>query len=189
MSQASAVEIFYRQGMQRIVNLIESMPKPVMAVISGYALGGGCELALGCDMRIASETAILGQPEIRIGIIPGGGGTQRLARLVGLGRAKDLISSGRMIDAAEAYRIGLVEAVVPADKLFEEAEKRMVTYIRHGAVAVGAAKLAINTGIDVDKNSGDMLESLCFALLFATEDQKEGMQAFLEKRKPEFKGR
>lgn len=189
ISRASAIEMFYRQGLQRIVHLIETIPKPVVAAISGYALGGGCELALGCDVRIAAETAVLGQPEIRIGIIPGGGGTQRLARLVGAGRAKDLIFSGRMIDAEEAYRIGLVEAVVPLEKLFEEAEKRMHGYIRHGAVAVGAAKLAVNTGLDVDKYSGDMLENLCFSLLFATEDQKEGMQAFLEKRKPEFKGR
>lgn len=189
MSRATAVEVFYRQGLQRIIHLIETMPKPVLAAISGYALGGGCELALGCDVRIASETAVFGQPEIRIGIIPGGGGTRRLARLVGPGQAKDLIFSGRMIEAAEAYRIGLVEAVVPLDKLMEEAEKRMNSYIRHGAVALGAAKLAVNTGMDLDRTSADILENLCFALLFATEDQKEGMRAFLEKRKPEFKGK
>ncbi len=189
MAGASAVQMLYRQGLQRIVHLIESMPKPVIAAISGYALGGGCELALGCDVRIASDTAVLGQPEIRIGIIPGGGGTQRLARLVGAGRAKDLIFSGRMIDAAEAYRIGLVEAVVPMEQLFTEAEKRMHSYIRHGAVALGVAKMAVNTGLDLGKQAGDLLEYLCFALLFATEDQKEGMRAFLEKRKPDFRGR
>lgn len=193
MAKSSAVEMFSRRatlrGTQQVIQLMETMPKPVMAVISGYALGGGCELALGCDVRIASDTAVLGQPEIRIGIIPGGGGTQRLARLVGLGRAKDIIFSGRMVEAAEALRIGLVEEVVPANQLFETARKKMGSYVRHGAMALAAAKLAINTGNNVDINSGDSLENFCFSLLFATEDQKEGMAAFLEKRKPEFKGR
>ncbi len=188
MAGQSAVAMFYRQGLHRVVHLIETMPKPVMAVISGYALGGGCELALACDVRIASETAMMGQPEIRLGIIPGGGGTQRLARLVGTGRAKDLIFSGKIIDAQEAHRIGLVEDVVPVEQLFETAREKMHSYIRHGSVATAAAKLSINTGMDIDQQSGDVLEKLCFALLFATEDQKEGMQAFLEKRKPEFKG-
>ena len=165
MAGATAVQVFYRRGLQRLVRLIEEMPKPVMAVISGYALGGGCELALACDIRIAAENAVLGQPEIRLGIIPGGGGTQRLARLVGAGRAKDLIFSGRLIEAAEALSIGLVEAVVPVAELFATAEKKMRSYIRHGAVALGAAKLAVNTGMNVDRQSGDVLENLCFSLL------------------------
>lgn len=188
LAGATAVQVLYRRGLQRLVRLIEEMAKPVMAVIGGYALGGGCELALACDIRIAAENAVFGQPEIRLGIIPGGGGTQRLARLVGMGRAKDLIFSGRLIDAAEALRIGLVEAVVPLEELFSAAEEKMRSYIRHGAVAIGAAKLAINTGMNVDRQSGDVLENLCFSLLFATADQKEGMHAFLEKRKPVFKG-
>ncbi len=189
MSQASAVEIFYRQGLQKVVNRIETMPKPVIASIAGYALGGGCELALACDVRIAADNAVLGQPEIRLGIIPGGGGTQRLARQVGAGHAKDIIFSGRMVNADEAQQIGLVEYTVPADNLEEETVNRMNKYIRHGGVAVGASKIAINTGSNVDLQSGDTLENLCFSLLFATEDQKEGMKAFLEKRKPEFKNK
>jgi len=189
MANASAVDVFYRQGLLQVISLMEKMPKPVIAAISGYALGGGCELALGCDLRVATETAVLGQPEIRIGIIPGGGGTVRLARLVGAGRAKDIIFSGRMVDATEAYSIGLVEMLVPVEKLMEESQKKMHSYIRHGGVALGAAKLAVNTGLDMDKYSADLLENSYFALLFATEDQKEGMRAFLEKRKPEFRGR
>lgn len=165
------------------------MPKPIIAAISGFALGGGCELALGCDIRIAADTAQLGQPEIRLGIIPGGGGTQRLTRLVGTAKAKDLIFSGKIIDAQEALRIGLVDEVVPADQLAEAAMKKMKGYLRNGAVALAAAKLSINAGVNVDLHTGDLLEKLNFSLLFASEDQKEGMKAFIEKRKADFKGK
>jgi len=189
MAEQDAISMFYRKGLQRVVEAIEKIPKPVIAAISGFALGGGCELALGCDIRIASETAQLGQPEIRLGIIPGGGGTQRLTRLVGISRAKDLIFSGKIIDAQEAYRIGLVDEVVPGDQLAEAAMKRMKSYLKHGAVAIAAAKLSINAGSDMNLCSGDLFEKLCFSILFASEDQKEGMKAFMEKRKPEFKGK
>ncbi len=189
MVDASAVDVFYRKGLTRVVRLIEAIPKPIIAAVSGYALGGGCELALACDLRIATESVVLGQPEIRLGIIPGGGGTQRLARLVGLSRAKDIIFSGRFVEAQEAYQIGLVDEVVPVSKLMETCQNKMNSYIRHGAVALGAAKLAINTGINTDIDSADKMEQLSFALLFSTEDQNEGMKAFLDKRKAEFKGK
>lgn len=188
MAKATPADMLFRQGLSRIVAFIESMPKPVIAAISGYALGGGCELALACDIRIASETAVLGQPEIRIGIIPGGGGTQRLAHLVGASKAKDMIFSGRQVKADEAYRMGLVDQVVPEEQLLEKAREKMQSYICHGAVSLAVAKQAIITGLNVDINSGDLLEKICFSLLFGTEDQKEGIQAFIEKRKANFKG-
>lgn len=189
MSEKTAVEMLYREGLHKVVHYIESIPKPVMAVISGFALGGGCELALACDVRIATNTAVFGQPEVRVGIFPGGGGTQRLSRLVGYSHAKDIIFSGRTVDAEEAYRIGLVSEVVPVNKMTEASRERMKTYIRNGAVTIAAAKIAINTGANIDTRSGDILEKFAFSLMFSTEDQKEGMRAFLEKRKAEFKGR
>lgn len=189
MAEQDAISMFYRKGLQRVVEMIEKMPKPVIAAISGFALGGGCELALGCDLRIASESAQMGQPEIRLGIIPGGGGTQRLARLVGVSKAKDLIFSGRIINAQEALQIGLVNEVVPVEQLAEAAMKKMQSYLRNGAVALAAAKLSINAGLNVDLYAGDLFEKLSFSILFASEDQKEGMKAFIEKRKAEFKGK
>ncbi|MBS4023971.1 MAG: enoyl-CoA hydratase/isomerase family protein [Dethiobacter sp.] len=190
MAESSPVDmLFQKETTRRVVNLIETMPKPVIASISGFALGGGCELALACDVRVASETAQMGLPEIRLGIIPGGGGTQRLSRLIGMSRAKDMIFSGKIINAEEAYRIGLVDEVVPVDQLDGAAQKKMQGYLRHGAVALAAAKTAITTGANVDLYSGDSVEKLCFSLLFSTEDQKEGMQAFIDKRKAEFKGK
>lgn len=190
MAPATPTEMFFQlQTTRRIVEYMESMPKPVIAAISGYALGGGCEITLGCDLRVASETAVLGQPEIRLGIIPGGGGTQRLSRLVGLSRAKDLIFSGKILNAQEALEIGLVDEVVPVDDLLETAKKKMKSYIRHGAVALATAKAALNLGMNMDLQSGDILEKMCFTMLFSTEDQKEGMQAFMEKRKASFKGK
>lgn len=189
MVNASVVEILNRGGMRVVVDFIESMNKPVIAAVSGYALGGGCELALACDVRIATESATFGLPEIKLGIIPGAGGTQRLARLVGLGRAKDLIFSGDFIDAREAYRIGLVNRVVPVEQLLDAAKERAQKYMRHGAVALAAAKMAITKGANVDLDTGQAIESLYFSTLFATEDQKEGMRAFLEKRRPNFQGR
>ncbi len=190
MARATAADMYCQpENTRRIVEYMESMVKPVIAVLSGYTLGGGCELSLGCDIRIASETVQIGLPEIRLGIIPGGGGVQRLVRLVGVSRARDLIYSGRILKASEALDIGLVDEVVPVDQLLEAAVKRMKSYTRHGAVAVAAAKTAINTGIALSPRDADVLEKMCFAMLFSTEDQKEGMQAFIDKRKPAFKGK
>ncbi|MEV4625968.1 enoyl-CoA hydratase-related protein [Micromonospora sp. NPDC049523] len=168
---------------------IARIPKPVVAAITGYALGGGCELALACDWRVAAEDAKLGQPEIKLGIIPGAGGTQRLARLVGPARAKDLIMSGRMVDATEALAIGLVDRVVPADRVYAEAVALVQPYLSGPAQALRAAKLAVDGGLDMDLNSGLAWESQLFAALFATDDRREGMAAFVAKRKPDFTGR
>lgn len=174
---------------QDILNQLEQLSKPVIAAINGYALGGGCELAMACDIRVAAETARLGLPELNLGIIPGAGGTQRLARLVGLGRAKELILTGEIIDAAEAERIGLVNKVVPADRLMEAAREVAEKILSKGPVAVAMAKRVIQAGADVDLRSGLALEKLAQTVLFATEDRLEGTTAFLEKRKPRFQGR
>jgi enoyl-CoA hydratase/carnithine racemase len=165
------------------------IPKPVVAAITGYALGGGCELALACDWRVVAEDAKLGQPEIKLGIIPGAGGTQRLARLVGPARAKDIVLSGRMVDAQEALRIGLADRVVPAAQVYDEAVALVTPYTKGPAQAVRAAKLAIDGGLEMDLASGLAWESQLFAALFATDDRAEGMAAFVEKRKPDFTGR
>jgi enoyl-CoA hydratase/carnithine racemase len=168
---------------------IARIPKPVVAAITGYALGGGCELALACDWRVAAQDAKLGQPEINLGIIPGAGGTQRLARLVGPARAKDLIMSGRMVEAAEAHTIGLVDQVVPAAEVHAAAVALVSRYVTGPAQALRAAKLAIDGGLSMDLASGLAWESQLFAALFATDDKREGMAAFVEKRKPGFTGR
>lgn len=165
---------------------IEIMEKPVIAAVNGYALGGGCELALCCDIRIAGEKAKFGQPEVGLGIIPGFAGTQRLARLVGLGKAKELIFTGDMIDANEAEKIGLVNKVVPQDKLMDEAINLAKKIASNGQLAVRYAKTAINRGIESDIETGMSIEKDLFGLCFSSEDQKEGMSAFLEKRKPNF---
>ncbi|MBB2942093.1 enoyl-CoA hydratase/carnithine racemase [Actinoplanes lutulentus] len=168
---------------------VARIPKPVAAAITGYALGGGCELALACDFRVVADDAKLGQPEIRLGIIPGAGGTQRLARLVGPAKAKDLIFSGRMVDAEEALRIGLADRVAPAADVYSTALALLRPYTTGPALALRAAKEAIDGGLSVDLASGLALESHLFAGLFATDDRVEGTTAFVEKRKPKFTGR
>jgi enoyl-CoA hydratase/carnithine racemase len=168
---------------------VARIPKPVVAAVTGYALGGGCELALACDWRFAADDAKLGQPEITLGIIPGAGGTQRLARLVGPACAKDLIMTGRFVDAAEALAIGLVDRVVPAAQVYETALEYVRTFAAGPAQALRAAKLAVDGGLDMDLASGLAWESQLFAGLFATSDRTEGMAAFVEKREAAFEGR
>lgn len=158
---------------------MSTIPKPTVAAITGYALGGGLELALGCDRRIAGDNAKLGQPEILLGIIPGGGGTQRLTRLIGSSRAKDLILTGRMVKADEALAIGLVDEVVPADEVFTRAMEYARQFAHGPAAAYAAAKKAIDGGLDVDLRTGLDLESELFAALFATDDQRAGMESFV----------
>jgi enoyl-CoA hydratase len=169
--------------------LLESMPKPTIAAVNGLALGGGCELALACDLRYAAENASFGQPEINLAVIPGWGGTQRLARAVGAGLAKDLILTGRTVDAAEALRIGLVSAVYPAGELLDRVLETASALAKKSPVALSAAKDAANRALQGDLGSGLSYEAILFSALFATEDQKEGMMAFSEKREPDFKGR
>ena len=177
---------FAQRGME-IFRKIELMEKPVIAAVNGYALGGGCELAMACDIRIASEKAKFGQPEVGLGICPGFAGTQRLQRLVGIGKAKELIFTCDIIDGEEAYRIGLVEKLVPHEQLMETAREMAEKIASKGQIAVRFSKEAINKGADTDIETGMIIEKNLFGMCFSTKDQKEGMSAFLEKRKPEFK--
>ena len=174
---------------QAVFNKIEGLPQPVIAAINGFALGGGCELAMACDIRIASEKAKFGQPEVGLGITPGFGGTQRLPRLVGKGRAKELLFTADTIDAAEAYRIGLVNKVLPPAELMNAAKGVAQKIMSRAPVAVQLCKAAVNEGMDVDLESGIAYEAEVFGLCFATADQKEGMAAFVEKRKVTFVGK
>lgn len=167
---------------------IEHFPLPIIAAVNGFALGGGCELSMACDIRIASEKAVFGQPEVGLGITPGFGGTQRLSRTVGIGIAKEMIFTARNIKADRAYEIGLANAVVPAEELDEAAMKMARTIASNGSIAISYSKAAIVDGIQADIHTGMDIEKSAFGLCFATADQKEGMKAFLEKRKPEFKG-
>ncbi len=171
-----------------VMGAIEKSPKPVIAAVNGFALGGGCELALACDIRLASEKARFGQPEVNLGVIPGFGGTQRLARLVGKGVALELLLTGDLIDAAEAYRIGLVNKVVPQAELLEAAKKMAARILSKGPCAVKLAKEAVRNGLEMDLDKANQYEADLFGLCFASSDQKEGMQAFLEKRTPRFQG-
>jgi enoyl-CoA hydratase len=172
---------------QAVTLEIENCPKPVIAAVNGFALGGGTELAMACDFIYASTTAKFGQPEIKLGIIPGFGGTQRLPRLVGKAMAKELVLTGEMIDAAEALRIGLVNKVLPAEELLAAAKKTAARIASFSQPSVKASINAINKGLDVDLADALFIERQAFAILCSTKDQKEGMKAFLEKRKPEFK--
>ena len=174
---------------QAVFNKLENLPQPVIAAVNGFALGGGCELAMACDIRIASEKAKFGQPEVTLGIIPGFAGTQRLPRLVGKGRAKELLFSGGMIDAAEAHRIGLANKVVAPEELIAAARDMAGIIMSRGPVAVRLCKAAVNEGLDMDLESGMAYEAEVFGLCFATADQKEGMSAFLGKRKANFVGK
>ena len=167
---------------------IERFPRPTIAAINGYALGGGCELALACDIRIASDTAKFGQPELGLGIIPGAGGTQRLPRLIGMGRAKYLILTGDIIDAKQALEIGLVSAVTPPGQLQIRARELAKKILRQGPLAARLAKVALNASARVDLDSGLLIETLAQALCYSSDDKREGTTAFLEKRKAKFTG-
>ena len=174
---------------QEVLELIENLGKPVIAAVNGFALGGGCETAMACTIRIAVESAKFGQPEVKLGLLPGGGGTQRLPRLVGRGRALQLILSGGMISAQEAYRIGLVNEIVPAADLIARAEEILKQIASNAPVAVRLSLEAVNKGMDTGQSEGFALEASYFGLCAATEDKKEGTSAFLEKRAPQFHGR
>jgi enoyl-CoA hydratase/carnithine racemase len=190
LAHASAVgaERSSRFG-QGVLDLIENLGKPVIAAVNGFALGGGCETAMACTIRIAVDTAKFGQPEVALGLIPGGGGTQRLPRLVGKGRALQLILSGEMITAQEAYRIGLVNEIVPAADLITRAEAILRRIASNAPIAVRFALEAANKGVETSQSEGLLLEASYFGLCAATEDKKEGTTAFLEKRAAQFHGR
>ncbi|MFY9586519.1 MAG: enoyl-CoA hydratase-related protein [Actinomycetota bacterium] len=192
MSEASPMDMMGRMGgLQAVFTQVEEIPKVVIAAITGFALGGGCELSLACDFRVFADNAKIGQPEILLGIIPGAGGTQRLPRLVGPSRAKDIIFSGRFLDCNEALAIGLVDVVVPQDQVYAKAVEIASRYAKGPTVALRAAKIAINRGLQTDLQNGMLIERELFVNLFATEDQKTGMRSFVEKGpgKAEFTGR
>jgi enoyl-CoA hydratase/carnithine racemase len=190
LAQASAIdaERSSRFG-QQVLDLIENLGKPVIAAINGFALGGGCETAMACTIRIAVEHAKFGQPEVKLGLLPGGGGTQRLPRLIGKGRALQLILSGGMISAQEAYRIGLVNEIVPTAGLIPRAEAILNEIAANAPIAVKYALDAVNNGMETSQDEGLALEASYFGLCAGTEDKKEGTSAFLEKRAPQFHGR
>jgi len=174
---------------QEVLNLVENLGKPVVAAINGFALGGGCETAMACTIRLATESARFGQPEVKLGVPPGGGGTQRLPRLVGKGRALQLILSGEMISAQEAYRIGLINEVVPAADLIPRAEAILKQIFANAPLAVKYSLEAVNKGLETSQTEGLALEASFFGLCAGTEDKQEGTQAFLQKRAPQFQGR
>lgn len=182
-------EAFGKKG-NDVFRKIETFPLPVIAAVNGFALGGGCEISMSCDIRICSENAVFGQPEVGLGITPGFGGTQRLARIIGIGKAKEMIYSASNIKAEEAYRIGLVNAVYSQEELMDMAKKLANKIARNAPIAVRACKSAMNEGLDVDMDKAIVVEEKAFGSCFETEDQVEGMKAFLEKRKVEgFKNR
>ncbi len=192
MQTMSYTDMVDRSGaLQSAVGAVSRIPKPVIAAITGYALGGGCELALACDFRLVADDARLGQPEILLGIIPGAGGTQRLARLVGPAKAKEIIFSGRFVDAEEALAIGLADKVVPAAEVYAAAREWAGRYVGAASYAVRAAKEAIDRGVEVDLDTGLEIERMLFAGLFATRDREIGMASFVEQGpgKAQFEGR
>lgn len=192
MATMSYTDMVDRSGaLQDAFSAIARIPKPTVAAITGYALGGGCELALACDRRVAGDNAKLGQPEILLGVIPGAGGTQRMARLVGPSRAKDIVFTGRFVSAQEASEIGLVDQVVPADDVYSEAVSWASTFAGGPAYALRAAKEAIDRGVETDLDTGLQIERQQFAALFATEDRTIGMESFIENGpgKAQFRGR
>ena len=186
MTPTSAVDVS-RQG-QGVLRSIETFPKPVLAAVGGYALGGGCELAISCHLRIASDNARFGLPEVGLGILPGYGGTIRMARLVGLGRALELTLTGEMIDGEKAERIGLVNAVVPRADLDEAARELMGKIVKNAPVALRMSLESVYNALDTATGEALRFESSLFGILASTDDMREGMQAFLEKRRPDFKG-
>jgi enoyl-CoA hydratase len=177
-----------RRG-QALTDLIENLGKPVIAAVNGFALGGGCELAMACAIRVAAESAKFGQPEVKLGVMPGYGGTQRLPRLVGRGRALKLVLSGDIIDAAEAYRIGLVDELVPTASLLERAETTLKRIVANAPLSVKYTLEAVNKGLEMSMADGLLLEASLFAVCASTDDKKEGTSAFLDKRAPKFQGR
>lgn len=180
-------KLFCRKGLS-IIGQLEELSIPVIAAVNGFALGGGCEMALACDFIYAADTAMFGLPEITLGIIPGFGGTQRLQRIVGRNVAKEMIFTGKMISALEAKEIGIANKVVPAAELMDVVMKVAGSISKKGKISLRSAKHAVNAGMDVDITSGCKIETDCFVLCMMSEDVKEGTSAFLEKRKPEFKG-
>ena len=177
------------RGGQALTDLIENLGKPVIAAVNGFALGGGCELAMACTIRIAAESAKFGQPEVRLGVMPGYGGTQRMPRLIGRGRALKLILSGEVIDASEAYRIGLVDELEPDTHVIERAETVLKKIMANAPLSVRYALEAVNKGLETSVAEGLLLEASLFAICTSTDDKKEGTSAFMEKRSPNFRGK
>jgi enoyl-CoA hydratase len=189
LSMSPMEAVAFSQKGHLIISLLEQMNKPVIAAVNGYALGGGLEVALACDMIYASEKARIGFPEVTLGILPGFGGTQRTARLVGIARAKELVFTGKVITAAEGYEMGIVNKVVPDEQLMEAVRELAAKMLSAGPVGIGLAKACINKSIHVDIDTGLDFEAKSFGICFGTEDQREGMTAFLEKRTPTYSGR
>jgi enoyl-CoA hydratase len=189
VGQTPVEALTFSQRIQRLYSRLEALPQVTIAAVNGFALGGGCELTQCCDLVIASETARFGQPEVNLGVLPGAGGTQRLARITGMHRAKELNLLGEMIDAREAYRIGLANRVVPPDRLLAEARATAQKLMAKAPLTLRLIKEAMNEGYDLDLPKGLAIEAKAWAVVCSTEDQREGVAAFLEKRTPAFKGR
>jgi enoyl-CoA hydratase len=185
----TAIDQFRVMKEPSVFDAADEFPKPIIAAINGFCLGGGCELAMACDIRLASDKAKFGQPEINLGIMPGGGGTQRLPRLVGLGRALKLLYTGEIISAEEAYRIGLADEVVPAEKLATRARELAGIIAKKSPVALRLIKEAVRASVRTSLDEGLRHETTLFGLIFSSEDKEEGVEAFLQKRPPEFKGK
>ena len=189
LTTRKSTDAFVKDSMSDVYRRISNSSKATIAAINGYALGGGCELAVSCDIRVASENAKIGLPELNLAVIPGAGGTQRLAKIIGKGRTLDLILTGDFLSAQEAKEIGLVTAVVPLENLWDVVTEKANKILAKGPIAVQMAKLVVNRGYDVDIDTGLLIENLAQAVLYGTEDKVEGTSAFLEKRQPEFSGK